>query len=130
MCHISLIGFLLENVSDTQTQPSQWIPAVNTSSSLKSESGEQILYIAANNGCFTFKQGQGNQCQIPGVKFEELTGWKKGKNGKKLEETGRNGKTEEKTRPKVKIKIFGENMVFGEIFFFDENMIFVKTWFS
>ena len=34
-----------------------------------------------------YKQGQGNQCQTPGVKFEELTGWKKGKNGKKLEET-------------------------------------------
>ena len=48
------------------------------------------------------KQGQGNQCQTPGVKFEELTGWKKGKNGKKLEETGRKGETEEKTRPKVK----------------------------
>ena len=48
------------------------------------------------------KQGQGNQCQAPGVKFEELTGWKKGKNGKKWEETGRNGQTEEKTRPKVK----------------------------
>ena len=48
------------------------------------------------------KQGQGNLCQTPGFKFEELTGWKKGKNGKKLEETGRNRETEEKTRPKVK----------------------------
>ena len=34
---------------------------------------------------------------------------KKGKSGKKLEETGRNGETEEKTRQKVKLMIFGEN---------------------
>ena len=41
---------------------------------------------------------------------------KKEENGKKLEEKGRNGETEEKTRPKVKITIFGENLVFGENF--------------
>ena len=36
-----------------------------------------------------FKQGQGNQCQTPGFKFEELTGLKRGKigrNWKKQEE--------------------------------------------
>ena len=49
---------------------------------------------------------------------------KKGKNGKKLEQTGRNKETEEKTRPKVKIMIFDENLFFGENFFVvDENMI-------
>ena len=49
------------------------------------------------------KQGQGNQYQTPGVKFEGLTGWKKGKNGKKLEETGRNWETQEETRPQENI---------------------------
>ena len=28
------------------------------------------------------QQGQGNQCQTPGLKFEELTGLKKGKMGR------------------------------------------------
>ena len=57
------------------------------------------------------KQGQVNQCQTPGVKFEEE---KKEGNLKKQEETD---KLKKKIRPKVKIMIFGENMVFGENFF-------------
>ena len=59
-------------------------------------------YFIANICNGKTKQGQGNLCQTPGFKFEELTGWKKGKNGKKLEKRGRNRETEEKTRPKVK----------------------------
>jgi hypothetical protein len=47
-----------------------------------------------------WKQGQGNQCQTPGGKFEELTWRKTGQKGKKLEETGRNGETEEKNKTK------------------------------
>ena len=37
------------------------------------------------------KQGQGNQCQAPAVKFEEYT-------TRKMEETGREGKVSDKTR--------------------------------
>ena len=37
------------------------------------------------------QQGQGNQCQTPGVKFKNKLE-ETGKSGKKLEETGRNRK--------------------------------------
>ena len=42
------------------------------------------------------EQGQGNQCQTPGVKFDKLTGWKRGKTGRKWK------KQEETEKPKEK----------------------------
>ena len=44
---------------------------------------------------FRGKQGQGNQCRTPVVKWEET-----GRNGKKWEETGRNGKKQEEMKKK------------------------------
>ena len=44
------------------------------------------------DGQYKVKQGQGNQCQAPGVKFEEKTG-RKGENKMKQEKIGRKKKT-------------------------------------
>ena len=52
------------------------------------------------------KQGKGNQCQTPGIKFEEKNSKKQGKTGrnwKKQEEMGRNRGKTRKTRRNWKI---------------------------
>ena len=47
------------------------------------------------------KQGQGNQCRTPEVKFEKLNG-RNGENKMKREETGRKRKTGRKKHQKPK----------------------------
>ena len=80
------------------------------------------------------KQGQGNQCQTPGGKFEELTWWKKGGKVKKMEETGRNGETEEKNKTKGQHNDlpFFTLLIFKPIwshFFVVKTCVFMKTFF-
>ena len=90
------------------------------------------------------KRGQGNQCQTPGVKFEGLTGWKRGKMGrnwKKKEETEKlKKKQDQRSTPwptfcllcwfffyPIWSNFFGENMCFYEKHVFLEIFFFVKN---